>query len=383
MRHDRVGCAQRCAPAQHVDLEVGTVKARIAAHEGAGADARAGERPVAEEHVARPGGEAAREAERKVVGGHRPGAAEADIGVEMVAETGADAGQVPHRLDAHFGEMLGRADAGELEQVGRAERAAGDDDFAPRPRPLGPRQRLVFDARRAAVLDQQAARLGGGLDVQVRPLFRRSQVRLRGAPAPLARAGELVEAGALLLRPVEIRIGGDTGLDSGVYHGAVQLPFGRHVRDAERTARAVQHIPAAFIVFRLDEVRQHRIPVPALQPALAPAVIVAGLAAHVDHAVDGAAAAEHAAARLEEPAPVQRLDGLGLELPVDPRVGEQLGEAEGNVDPGVGVARPRLQQQHGIAPGLAQPRGDGASGRARAGHDKVELGIVRQHCACP
>ena len=68
----------------------------------------------------------------------------------------------------------------------------------------------------------------------------------------------------------------------------------------------LRHRPLVLVA---EEVGQHVVPRPALAARLAPQVVVARLAAHVDHAVDGGAAAEHAAARIGEAAAVEA--GLG------------------------------------------------------------------------
>src|SRR6266567_9383953 len=113
-------------------------------------------------------------------------------------------------------------------------------------------------------------------------------------------------------------------------------------------------------------------PIPALAAALAPIVIIRRRAAHIDHAVDRASAAEDLAARLVEGAAVELRLGLALEHPVDPGVGVRLGVAERDMDPGVAVWPAGFEQQHAIFPGFAEPRRDRATRRAGAGDDEVE-----------
>ena len=140
---------------------------------------------------------------------------------------------------------------------------------------------------------------------------------------------------------------------------------------------------AALLVFGLFEKRQHRIPVPALAAALTPAVVIGRGAAHVDHAVDRAGAAQDLAARLVESAAVELLFGLGLEHPVHLRIGEGLGVAERDVNPRVGVASARFEQQHAVFSRLAEPPGHRAARRARPGHDEI-IGFFRcRHHSVP
>src|SRR6478735_157438 len=95
------------------------------------------------------------------------------------------------------------------------------------------------------------------------------------------------------------------------------------------TAGAVEIIGAALLVLGLLEERQHVVVAPAFAAALPPAVIIGRRAPHVDHAVDRAGAAQYLAARLVEDAAVELRFWLAVEHPVDPRVGERLGIAEG------------------------------------------------------
>ena len=120
--------------------------------------------------------------------------------------------------------------------------------------------------------------------------------------------------------------------------------------DLQRPADAVEIVGAALLVLGLLEERQDAIPVPALAAALAPAVVIGRGAAHVDHAVDRAGAAQHLAARLVEGAAVELRLGLALEHPVDPRIGVGLGVAERDMDPRVAVGRQPRAAARGSVP---------------------------------
>ena len=114
----------------------------------------------------------------------------------------------------------------------------------------------------------------------------------------------------------------------------------------------------ALLIFRFTKIGQDARIVPALAAALAPAVVVGRGAAHVDQAVEGTGATEHLAARLVGGAVVQGGDRLAFEFPVVAGMVVELVVAEGDVDPRVAIASPRLEQKHGIAPRFGQPRGD-------------------------
>src|SRR5262249_59339704 len=114
----------------------------------------------------------------------------------------------------------------------------------------------------------------------------------------------------------EVVIARDPRRHPGLDEGVDQFVPERLIGNLERTADPVPGILAARLVFRLLEVRQHAGPVPALAAALAPAVIIGGMAAHVDHAIEGTGATQHLAARLIGGAVVESGDRFALELPV-------------------------------------------------------------------
>ena len=177
---------------------------------------------------------------------------------------------------------------------------------------------------------------------QVLTTARLAEIGPRRAPAPPVGGRRLVVADTLLAGAVKIGVGRDAGLDRGGDHRVAERRAHR-VRHVQRPADAVEIVGAALLVLGLLEERQHRIPVPALTSALTPVVVIGRRAAHIDHAVDRAGAAQHLAARLVEGAVVELLLGLALEHPVDPRVGERLRVAERDMDPRIAVARRRLR----------------------------------------
>ena len=71
----------------------------------------------------------------------------------MVLEVLADAGQVVDDRDPEGSQLLGVADARQLEELGRVDRAAGEDHLAPKAR-FGPRPpAAVFDTHGAGPLE--------------------------------------------------------------------------------------------------------------------------------------------------------------------------------------------------------------------------------------
>jgi hypothetical protein len=159
----------------------------------------------------------------------------------------------------------------------------------------------------------------------------------------------------------------------GLDHRAAQLRLIGGARSQQRPAIAVELVGAAFPVLCPLEVGQHAVPAPAAIAELRPMVEILGLAANIDHAVDRAGAAEHAAARVEDrPAGDPRI-GLGLEAPGQHRMVEQFDVAGRDVDQRVAVARPGLEQQHAGGGIFAEPVGQHAASRAGADDDEIRL----------
>ena len=209
------------------------------------------------------------------------------------------------------------------------------------------------------------------------------QEALGGVPAHAALLVHVEVAAALVVAAVEIVGLGDAGLRGGIAEGVEDVPADAGQLHAPLAAALVQTVEGVGLqrplVLVLLEVGQHLLPGPALVAHLAPAVVVALLAAHVDHAVDGGAAAQHLAARIVEAAAVEARLGGGLVAPVGARVAHQVEVADGDVDPAVVVLAAGLQQQHaGIGVGR-QPVRQQAPGRARA-DDDVVVGVCWHTC---
>jgi len=215
--------------------------------------------------------------------------------------------------------------------------------LAARPRGLAPAGGVVFDPDRAAGLEQDAGGVRVGRDSQVLAAARLAQISPRRAPASAVGGGRLVITDPLLAGAVEVGVGRNAGLDRGGHHRVAERRAHR-VRHVQWPADTMEIVGAALLVLRLLEERQHRIPIPALAAALTPIVVIGRRAAHVNHPINRAGAAQHLAARLVQCAVVQLLLGLAFEHPVDARVRERLGVAERDVNPRVIVAPAGFEQ---------------------------------------
>ena len=129
-----------------------------------------------------------------------------DVDVEMILQILADARQVEHHRHAERAQLAGRTDAGEEQKLRRVDRAAGEHHFLSGSNSVPPAAACIFDADRAAVLDEVARRLRLGEDGEVFPRRHRMQIGRRRAPAPAVFLRHLEEPAAELRGAVEIRI---------------------------------------------------------------------------------------------------------------------------------------------------------------------------------
>ncbi len=273
------------------------------------------------------------------------------------------------------GEIGGGPDARQHHDLRRAERAGRHDDLAAATR--GARRALLAEtyAGGALALEDQALDQATGLQPQVRPLQHRLEEAARRRPAPAALLVDVEIAGAFIVAGIEIGDRLDAVLRRRLAPGVEDVPAQARKFDAPFAAGRVVLAWPEEMVLVLLEIGQHVLPGPAGQPELAPMVVVTGLAAHIDHGVDGRGAADHLAARVIEAATVETRLGFRLEHPVRARIadGEQI--ADRNVEPDPVVAAAGFQQQHALGWIGGQPVGQHAAGRACAYDDVVEFAL--------
>ena len=274
------------AERQQVELDVRGLELGPGAREDADLAGADRHRPGAEQRIAQRDAQLAPDRPEIVVDRARLEAAVDVLGLQVVLQVGADAVERVHHLDAVFAEQRAGADARELQELRRVDRAARQDHLAPGMRGTRRAAQGIVDADRAPALETHPAGQRMDVDAQVWPLARRLEIADRGAAAPAIAAGQLVRAGAFLGRSVEVVVARQAGLDGGLDIGVADLAVVGQVGDAERPADAVQRVGAALLVLGLLEVGQHVVPCPADVAELAPIVVVAGLAADVDQAVD-------------------------------------------------------------------------------------------------
>ena len=211
------------------------------------------------------------------------------------------------------------------------------------------------------------------LDDEVRAAHRRPEIGARGRYAAPVANRDLVVPDTFLRFAIEVGVAGNPGFDARAQKRTAQrMRVGADVRDGDGSSGAAQRALAVRAVLELPEVRQHVAPAPARIAERFPSVVVLGLAAHEDHGVDRARAAEELAARPVAGPSGERGLGLGAVHPVDARLEEALAVADRHLHPETLVAAARFEQQHAVASARGQPVGEHAARGARAHDDVIE-----------
>ena len=293
--------------------------------------------------------------------------------LQVILQIGADAGQVSRHRDAQVAQTDAIADAGAFENGGAGDGARGEDHLTPRTDGHLLAIAAQDDTDGTAVFDQHAFDEAFGHDRQIGPVEGGGEKAARRAPAAAAPLVDVEIAAAFIAAGVEIGAGGNAGAGRGFDEGIEHLPAQARLLDAPLAPCPMQRAGAAPIVLVLLEEGQHIVPAPAFQAGIAPAVIVGGLATHIDHGVDGRAAAQHLAARIGELAPVEAGGAPGAEHPVGAGIADGKEIAHRNVEPDPVVAPARLQQRHAVTGVFREPVGQYAAGRAATANDVVEF----------
>lgn len=102
----------------------------------------------------------------------------------MVLQIFPDTGQVPHGREAKAAQALAVADAGQLEQLRRCDRAGRQDHLAGRPGEMARSAALENHASRSRAITRDALDVDAGLQAQVRATERGLEEAARRAPTP-------------------------------------------------------------------------------------------------------------------------------------------------------------------------------------------------------
>src|SRR5262249_13365922 len=267
----------------HVELDVGPLARRIGAREQPELRGRHGERAAAEQRVVEPHAGAANRRTIDLV--ERFGAFNPidEPQLQVILQVLADAGLVEHDGNAELPELVRGADAGEFEDLHRANRAGRENDFAADARgsPRAVLAPVYGDGTPFLKLDplDQAVEL----EAQVGALEHRREAGARPRPAPPALLVDVENAAALVVAGVEIGDALDARLLRRRAERVEDVPAHARRLDAQLAADRVCLARPEKMVLVAPEERQHVVGAPANEPELAPVVVVRGLPAHVDH----------------------------------------------------------------------------------------------------
>ena len=197
----------------------------------------------------------------------------------------------------------------------------------------------VAHADRALAFKDDVGDMGMRAHMDVRPLPRRMQERLRRAHAQAVLDGALAVGHALLDRAVVVGVFGNAEADGACHEGFAERILPVHGGDGERAvAPAIGVVALADAPLQPLEIGQHVRIAPAAVAELRPGVEILALAAVVDVAVDRGRAAERLAARRVDAAAAGPGPGLLLVGPVDALHVKRLDEAGRQMDVGMPVA---------------------------------------------
>ena len=262
----------------------------------------------------------------RAVQGDRPGAGVLHVDLEVILEVLADPGEVGGHVDPEPAQLVGRTHSRQQQELGRVDRAAGQDHLAGGVRGPGAAPLEVVDPGRAPPLEPHPGREGAGHHVQVRPPAGRVQPGPRRAPAPPPPGRHVHPSEAFLLVAVHVLGHRVAGLPARLDEGVEERVRGRapSIRAAARPRRATGRRRARGP--RNAGSREGPRRSSSGQAPRGPAVVVAGVAPDVHHAVDRGRASDHPAPWAVDAAAVDTGLGLAVIGPVVRLAHEGAGE---------------------------------------------------------
>ena len=246
-----------------------------------------------------------------------------------------DTGQVGDDRDAEGAEVVGAPDAGQLEELRRVDRPAGEDDLAAFDAFGAAALPLDVDGDRAPPLEDDPGHERPRPDGQVLPATDRLEVRLRGRQPPAVVDVAIERRETLLAVAVDVVGQVVARLLAGREEGLEQRVRGRTTFQDQRPVMAAPRIVGrgGQAVLHLLEVRQAMGVVPCLHPGIGrPALVVEWVATLEDLAVDARRAAEDLAARVVDAPAVHERLGFRLVHPVVVAAADREGQRRRHVD---------------------------------------------------
>src|SRR6185369_2285078 len=189
-------------------------------------------------------------------------------------------------------------------------------------------------AHRALAIQFKSFDQTARFEAKVSPMQHRLEktTRRRPAPAPLLVDVEITDA--VVVACVRVLNGRNSILVCRFTKCVENFPGQARVLDAPLAARGVM-IAFQEMIDVFTKVRPYVVPRPAGQTQLPPMIVVAGLAQHVNHAVDRRRTANHLSSRIIEAAAIQARLRLSLQQPISTRIadGEEIPDRNVKPDP--------------------------------------------------
>ena len=260
------------------------------------------------------------------------------------------------------GQAIGSADAGQLQKLRRIDGAGAQNHIDVGVGLRNDTADGILDALGAPAAQEHAVNQRSGLYLEIRAAESRCQIRAGSAAPPAVAGGAVDPAKALLPFTVRVGSGAVAGLQSGLNECGRQR-CSRQIGSEYRQGPgpAVIRISAVQMTLCAFKVRQYVCIAPPRQSRLGPAVVVVGVAADVDHAVDGRRAAEHPPPRMREAPAVE----VGLRIrhivPVEAVGTQQAADCRRHRNSPAAVFRACLEQQYARFPIFREPRREHAA----------------------
>src|ERR1700761_7426876 len=252
------------------------------AHEPLGADERAAEEARMGEQRDRP------------LGGQLKGE------FQMILQVFANAGPIRDDLDPKRAQLRRRPHTRKLQELRRINRAATENDLAPRAHLPLTSATPVVDTDRAAPLEGDLSREGMNGDLKVRAFHRRPEIGVGGRPSHAVPHRHAERAKSLLPLAVEVIAHRVAGLPAGLDEGVIERIAFAPMRICQGSRASTVGVSSALETLGATEVGEHVSIAPPFRALLFPALEIERMPAHIDHAIDRRRAAQNLASRTSD-----------------------------------------------------------------------------------
>ena len=242
---------------------------------------------------------------------------------------------------------------------------------------------LIFDAYRPILVEKHSVHQRSGLNCQIRPMARLSQIRHGRALSASPPDRRFAATEPFLISTIAVLAIGNACGSRGLGQNLMHLPGPGHPAYRKWTISAVIGSGTAPMRLHLLEIGKHIGKRPTSESVLAPKIIVEPIATNMDHPIDGRRAPQNAATINNQTATVKGRFRLGSELPDQQWVCPDLREGDRHFEKWMPVTTTRFQQQHAHVMLFGQPGGENCTRRAGPNNNVVVFCKTRRHQISP